>query len=152
VNASSLYLRLAGGIWGGKLGILIRRCAVSGLLAGAAVAALGQVVPTLPTTQEGQEARENCLGLLAVLPVMKHPKMQELAESSALYKAGGNGLAVDAVASLSREGNADALFTLGMMFESEYCFGAGRDPQTSQLLYREAATRGSAEAKARVRP
>lgn len=131
---------------------VIRRCAVAGLLAGAAVAALGQVVPKLPTIQEGQEARENCLGLMAVLPVMKHPKMQELAESPALYKSGGNALAVNAVASLAREGDADALFTLGMMFESDYCFGAGSDLQASQLLYREAATRGSSDAKARVRP
>ena len=131
---------------------LTGRCVVAGLLAGAAVAALGQVVPQLPTIEEGQQARENCLGLMAVLPVMKHPKMQELADSPALYKSGGNALAVNAVASLAREGNADALFTLGMMFESEYCFGANRDLQTSQLLYREAATRGSSEAKARVRP
>lgn len=134
------------------MGILTRRCAVAGLLTSAAVASLGQIVPTLPTIEEGQEARENCLGLMAVLPVMKHPKMQELAESPALYKSGGNTLAVNAVASLAREGNADALFTLGMMFESEYCFGSGRNLQTSQLLYREAATRGSAEARARVRP
>ena len=131
---------------------LIRCCAVAGLLASTALAAFGQVVPKLPTIEEGQEARENCLGLMAVLPVMKHPKMQELAESPALYKSGGNALAVNAVASLAREGNADALFTLGMMFESEYCFGPGRNLQTSQLLYREAASRGSAEAKARVRP
>jgi TPR repeat protein len=131
---------------------LIGRCAVAGLLAVAAAAALGQVVPKLPTIEEGQEARENCLGLMAVLPVMKHPRMQELAESPALYKSGGNALAINAVASLAREGNADALFTLGMMFESDYCFRAKRDLQTSQLLYREAAARGSAEAKARVRP
>ena len=131
---------------------LIGRCAVAVLLAGAAVSALGQLVPKLPTIEEGQEARENCLGLMAVLPVMKHPKMQELAELPALYESGGNALAINAVASLAREGNADALFTLGMMFESEYCFGAGRDLQTSQLLYRKAAARGSAEAKARVRP
>ena len=131
---------------------LIGRCAVAVLLATAAVAALGQVVPKLPTIEEGQEARENCLGLMAVLPVMKHPKMQKLAELPALYESGGNTLAINTVASLAREGNADALFTLGMMFESEYCFGACRDLQTSQLLYREAATRGSAEAKARLRP
>jgi TPR repeat protein len=131
---------------------LIGRCAVAGLLAVAAAAALGQVVPKLPTIEEGREARENCLGLIAVLPVMKHPRMQELAESPALYKSGGNALAINAVASLAREGNADALFTLGMMFESGYCFGANRDLQTSQLLYREAASRGSAEAKARARP
>jgi TPR repeat protein len=131
---------------------LTRRCAVAGLLAGAAVVAHGQIVPKLPSIEEGQEARENCLGLMAVLPVMKHPKMQELAESPALYKSGGNSLAINAVASLAREGNADALFTLAMMFESEYCFGANRNLQTSQLLYREAATRGSAEANAHVRP
>ncbi|MEO8836768.1 MAG: hypothetical protein ABI364_08515 [Caldimonas sp.] len=106
----------------------------------------------MPTIAEDQEARENCLGLMAVLPVMKHPKMQALAESPALYESGGNALAVNAVASLAREGNADALFTLGMMLESRYCFGPSPDLQSSQLLYREAAARGSAEAKARVRP
>jgi TPR repeat protein len=131
---------------------LARRCTVAGLLAGAGVVALGQVVPRLPAIEEGQEARENCLGLMAVLPVMKHPKMQELAGSPALYESGGNALAINAVASLARAGNADALFTLAMMFESEFCFGANRDLQASQLLYREAATRGSAEAKARVQP
>jgi hypothetical protein len=32
--------------------------------------------------------------------------MQELAESPDLYKSGGNALAINAVASLAREGNA----------------------------------------------
>jgi hypothetical protein len=41
---------------------LIVRYAVAGLMAGAALTAIGQVVPKLPTIEEGQEARENCLG------------------------------------------------------------------------------------------
>ena len=131
---------------------LIRRCAVAGLLAGTALAAFGQVLPLSPAIDDCQDARVTCLGLMAVLPVLTHPKLHELAELPALYDSGGNALAVNAVASLARKGNADALFTLGMMFESEYCFGPGRNLQTSQLLYREAANRGSAEAKARVRP
>ncbi len=122
-------------------------------LAVAASAALGQVLPQLPPIAEGQEARENCLGLLGFLPVMNHPKMQVLSRSDDLYGPRGNALAVNAVVALAQQGEADALFTLGMLFESGNCFVVGNpDLMTAQALYREAAARGSPKAKARVRP
>ncbi len=121
-------------------------------LAAAAPTAFGQVIPVLPSIAEDQEARENCLGLLAVLPVMKESSMQVLANSPEIYKAGGNSLAVNAVAELARTGHADALYSLGMFFESGNCFVGKPDMKTAQALYREAAARGSGEAKARVRP
>jgi hypothetical protein len=122
-------------------------------LAVAASAALGQVIPQLPPIAEGPEARENCLGLLAVLPVIRHPKMQELSRSDDLYGPRGNAMAVNAVVGLAQQGEADALFALGMLFESGNCFvGTTPDPKNAQALHREAAARGSREAKAHVRP
>lgn len=110
----------------------------------------GQSDWVLPAIDEGQEARENCLGLIAVLPVMKSPQMQALIASPEIYKAGGNALMVKAVAARAKAEEADALFTLGMLFESGSCFGGKKDLKLAHALYLQAAERGSPEAKKRA--
>ncbi len=58
---------------------------------------------------------------------------------------------VNAVAALARSKEPDALFTLGMLFESGSCFGAKKDMKIANSLYLQAAARGSLEAKERAK-
>jgi TPR repeat protein len=90
--------------------------------------------------------------LLAALRVMKHPRLQALAGSPEIYKSGGNALAIKKVVALARQGDADALFSLGMLVEFGNCFVGKPDMQSARSLHREAAAKGCADAKARESP
>jgi TPR repeat protein len=95
-----------------------------------------------------KEQEYECLSLIAVLPVMGNAKMQALAKDEKVYQKGGSSLLVHTIQNLADAGDPEALYSLGVLYENGYC--VPKDLEKGLSLYKEAARRGSQEAKKRL--
>ena len=108
------------------------------------------VLMTCASSASGAELSKDqeyeCLSLIAVLPVMANARMQTLDER--VYQRGGSTLLVQTIKNLADEGAPEALYSLGVLYESGYCMP--KDIEKGISLYQEAARHGSPEAKERL--
>jgi len=64
----------------------------------------------------------DCLEFIGLLlPVMTDGRMQALANDRRIYDKGGSILLVNQIKTLSDEGDPNALYSLGMLYENGYC-------------------------------
>jgi TPR repeat protein len=127
----------------------MHRYKVLNVLAPLLIFALVAGMPLAVGAEFSKDMENDCLELIAVLPVMADQGMQELGNDNRVYAEGGYLLLVRKIQSLAEESNADALYSLGVLHESGYC-GQSKDAEKALSFYKEAATRGSRQAKERL--